>query len=205
MAPTFDGKPITVFTNNAFDCEVSPGTPDVSKGAAESITVDADVSGSPTWALLKFIIPPEADTVKQATLSLFPSSGSDATISAYRMLTPWDDSYTWSSFGANGIALDDVIASSTPSFTITAPASGQALSIDVTLDVEGWIAGDAIDNQGWVFVSDSTDDFVFNSANNINNAPSLSIIGPLPQPSPAPVATFDFQCSFFFSSKTVIC
>ena len=197
MAPTVPVD-ANVYTFNApyavFDTEVSPGFPDTPLGSATTVHVDADQNGAPTWGLLKFSLADFAD-ISSATLSLYTTSSSDGTISAYRILVPWlEAEATWNSFGTNGITLDDVVAASTPSFTITAPAGNTAVEVDVTLDVSAWIAEPADRNQGWVFVSDSTDDWNFAPKDDLGSQnPTLTIVGNLPfVATAAPVASFNW-------------
>mgnify|MGYP001804414562 CR=1 FL=1 len=124
-----------------------------------------------------------------ATLRLFTLGGSEGTINASRMLQPWDESSTWNRFGGDGIHAAGVEARSVPSFTIVSPRATSEISFDVTDDVVFWTTGGT--NEGYVFITDSTDAWSFSSSEASNNNPTLDITAicvgtPTVAPTPAP-------------------
>ena len=192
MAPTFADRPPTLVFDGAFDAEINAGSPTGSIGGSNPIvTVDLSSGGFQSMGLLKFDIT-GLSTLRSAELKLTASSGTIGTISAYYMLTPWDEAtVAWQDFGPNGILFDDVIASSTPSFTWTNIGNGDILTADVTQDVQTWFAEPENVNQGWVFVSDSLDDFSWVSADDASNGPpQLNIVGTIPSPTMRPTGQF---------------
>lgn len=157
------------------DTEIRDNLADTPLGSHPSITVDLS-DGGITQGLLKFDLR-NVRIVKSATLNLFTVSSTSGNISAYRMIQSWDQcSSTWDSFkGDFGVQPDGVMAYSKISFQLVAPQSGTLASVDVTADVKSWVSGDASDNQGWVFRTDSKDGWDFLSFESPWGRPTLTI------------------------------
>ncbi|MEO0986308.1 MAG: glycerophosphodiester phosphodiesterase family protein, partial [Cyanobacteria bacterium J06639_14] len=157
----------TSFTvsTDATDNNIFAEFPDTPGGDVTDISVDLDDGGFPTQALLQFndIALPEGVTLESASLTVFTNSASGGTVSAFRMLEAWDDGSTWNSFGGDGVQADGIEASSETSFTIPQPTDETLLTIDVTEDLEFWLANPD-QNFGWVFTNDSGDGWDFNSS-----------------------------------------
>ncbi|MEO1350363.1 MAG: glycerophosphodiester phosphodiesterase family protein [Cyanobacteria bacterium J06635_15] len=161
----FDFVANTAFTvsTDVTDNNILAGDPDTPGGDVVDITVDLDDGGTPTQALLQFndlAGVPDGATLESAFLTVYTNSDSDGTVSAFRMLQAWDDSSTWNSFGGDGVQSDDLEASSVASFTIPQPADETLLNIDVTEDLEFWLANPD-QNFGWAFTNDSGDGWDF--------------------------------------------
>jgi hypothetical protein len=174
-------------TNNyagTTQAELSAAQPNAAFAATNALSVayDADsaISGSQaSQVLIRFAsifgigsnqIPPNA-TIRSAKLLLhtplnvtgtnYTSSGS---FSLHRMLKPWDASATWQSMNA-GVAVDDVEARSTASFTVAPTVDNAPAIFDVTDDVVAFQSGVA--NNGWVvraLVDAGTDVWTFSSS-----------------------------------------
>ncbi|MEM6253561.1 MAG: glycerophosphodiester phosphodiesterase family protein [Cyanobacteria bacterium P01_D01_bin.156] len=152
----------TIVSTDATDNNIVASAPDAPGGDVVDISVDLNDGGAPTNGLLRFnnIVLPEGATLESASLSVYTNSASDGTISAFQMLQAWDDSSTWNSFGGDGIQADGVEAATETSFTLEQPTDETLLNIDVTADVEAWLANPD-SNQGWVFLNDSGDGWDF--------------------------------------------
>ncbi|MEO1480026.1 MAG: DNRLRE domain-containing protein, partial [Bacteroidota bacterium] len=175
MAPTkAPGAQSDLQLRTATDTEIRYDSPSTGIGYQSTITVDQSDGGSETQGLLKFDLRSVAATATGATLSLLTISPTSGTITAYRMIQSWNQQSTWNSFGPNGVVPDDIHAASKASFQIVAPQSGTVLKIDVSADVHLWQAEGGY-NQGWVFISDSTDGWDFTSAQSEVYPPTLTL------------------------------
>ena len=155
-------------TPTAEDTFIWQLNPNTSYGGVTSITVDQNDGGAPTRGLIKFsnLNLGANEQLESATLRINSINPTPGTVSVYRMIDSWTDTSTWSQLNNGNPARENVA-----SFTIPSPPGSGVLEINVTSDVEGWLA-DSSTNQGWIFISDSTDGWDFNSAES-NNPPEL--------------------------------
>ncbi|MGL4513006.1 MAG: Calx-beta domain-containing protein [Lacipirellulaceae bacterium] len=112
---------------------------------------------------------PVGSTINSATLlvQVVNDSNSSMQMSAYRMLTPWDESTaTWDGFGAIGgiQASEDEATSLPPDWVLFDPDTNAenpatAGRFDVTKSLRYWAAGQA--NLGWMLESASTNGWDF--------------------------------------------
>ncbi|KAL7559353.1 hypothetical protein ACA910_009359 [Epithemia clementina (nom. ined.)] len=174
------------------DTEIRSKNANTAYGSISTVTVDKNDKGSTVYGLLKFnSIPsiPVGQVLVSATLQVISVSGSPGPVSGYRVTSAWSESSTWNSLNAPS----GPSRVSTASFTNTnLPASG-VVSIDVTADVQYWIANGASSNQGWLLINSNNQEWVFQSAQG-SNPPTLVITtGPsgaptTPSPTPAPTS-----------------
>ncbi len=170
------------------DTYVSAAAPSTSYASAVGLWVDrdADTPGlvQPRQALLRFedlfgaaAIPANA-IIDSATLTLrtstTPNSHSSATVGLYRLLTPWSESSTWNSLGS-GVAADGREAILAANASFAPVTNGGLLSFDVTESLFAWSSG--APNHGWLFQTEGTDGWRFDSAEAAvaANRPSLSV------------------------------
>lgn len=160
--------PRDAFAQTPVDTLIWASNPNTSYGSATTITVDQDDGGNPTRGLVKFngLSIDAGQALVSATLRINSINPTGGTISAYRMIDPWNESSTWN-FLSNG----NPSRESTASFTIPSPSSGVVLQLDVTSDVQGWLMAPST-NQGWIFINSSTDGWDFSSAES-SNPPEL--------------------------------
>lgn len=133
-------------------------------------------------------------TVKTGT-----ASGDEATstFDFHRMIATWDESVTWNSM-TSGISYDNVEASSTSTGTVTNPANGALVNIDVTADLQYWADNLGSSTRGWAVkpcsnegappVTGCTDGWLFDSSETATaaNRPKLTVTYELiPEPSTA--------------------
>lgn len=159
------------------DTQLSEESPTQSFGSSSVIGVDRG-SGENVQVLLRFNdilsqIPPGA-TILSASLTLqTTNTGNGASL--YRMLTSWSDTSTWNSLGT-GVQVNNVEARSAADVSTGSTNLG-ASSYNVTSSVQAWAAG--ADNNGWVFVSQGSNGWDFQSAQG-STPPQLSITYSLP-------------------------
>jgi hypothetical protein len=175
---------------NTFDTNLRQATPDQNYATENIIWSDANDVGNTnnTQGLLRFDniigtdtnqIPPGA-FIQSAVLEL-PCLGPDAMGDGgriYAMLQPWTDTaVTWSTFGANGIQPDGIVAATTP--TVVAGNASRDPDVqatintyEVTADVQAWVNGSRVNygwailpwatgNNGWGFRSSEWSNFVY--------------------------------------------
>ncbi|KAL7559355.1 hypothetical protein ACA910_009361 [Epithemia clementina (nom. ined.)] len=203
-----------VVAQTPVDTEIRSANPNTSYGTASSITVDASDGGGQTYGLLKFtsLSIGTGQTLTSATLKVNSINYSPGAVRAYRVNEAWSGSSTWNSLGAPG----GLARSTTSSFSASSLPSSGILSFDVTADVQYWLNNPS-NNQGWVFINDSTDGWDFSSAETANppqlvlvtqggstpaptkaptNAPTpapTKAPTPAPVPAPAPLSVFDTE------------
>ena len=73
----------------------------------------------------------------------------------------WNESSTWNSLPAPA-------ASSYPSFTLAAPRKNEWHDVDVTADVNAWLAGEP--NNGWALTIDQADGWTMYSSENAGDS-----------------------------------
>lgn len=115
---------------------------------------------------------PSSANVSSATLllqtgnTLYDGTSPAAVTNFHRLLQPFNGSETYnSSFGGNGVDVDDVEAVALPDFTIGPNeniADGDLVSVDVTASLQAWAGGNA--NQGWVIDQIVDNRWFFSSA-----------------------------------------
>src|SRR6185503_7926645 len=90
---------------------------------------------------------PPGSTIRSATLTVNVNDASDTGAAFHRMLSCWDDTNTWSTFGA-GIQADGIEAVASADFSAVQNTTGILTPApDVTASVAAWSAGAA--NLGW--------------------------------------------------------
>ncbi|TWU27446.1 Calx-beta domain-containing protein [Bythopirellula polymerisocia] len=161
-------------------------SPDVNFGGEVSISPDQQDANGVRQALLQFDgifgngpgqIPLGA-TINSASidLSVVNPSRSGMQMSFYRMLTPWtENTATWNSFGEIGgvQASENEATDLPPDFVLFDPSTG-VKSIDVTLSLQSWSAGQA--NNGWMIESAATDGWDFETSEAAQaNRPKLTV------------------------------
>lgn len=177
------------------DTFVQASDPDAVVGSLSEVQVDQNPPGSlesvvaPSQGLLRFADlfgastgqVPGGAVITSATLTIFTTNVSTGSFSMHRMLSVWDETATWNSFGGDGLTVG-LEAASAPTATFI-PGTLGALTFDVTADVQAW-AGGAV-NAGWSFFTSSTNGWDFTSADSslLAQRPSLSItFTPIPEP-----------------------
>ena len=151
--------------NIGVDTEVRSNYPNTPLGLADRISVDLSDGVNPdgtranTNGLVKFDLT-GLQSVRKVILQIFTVSPTSGTISAHRMIQPWDQTATWNKYGGDGIQNDDVEAQRVPSFQWVAPRFAEYLQADVTNDVKFWLENPD-QNQGYVFLTDSNDGWDF--------------------------------------------
>jgi hypothetical protein len=147
-------------TADTFIAQSAPGT---SFGTAGEIGVDSDDpsgSGLENHMLLRFDgifgaeagrVPPGA-AISRARIEL-QTTNSGAGASVHRMLRPWTESDTWSTFGGDGIqaGIEAVAVADT-----IAAGQGEPVRVDVTQSLAAW-SRDPASNLGWVFLPAGSD------------------------------------------------
>jgi len=121
---------------------------------------------------------PVGATITSATLTLETTNPAGSKINVFRMLTPWSEQSTWSSFG-NGIQNDGIEAAATADTAVTRLRIGST-TIDVSDSVKAWLSGATTAEQandanlGWVFKTASTNGWTFGSSET-STAPILTV------------------------------
>ena len=189
-------------------------------GGTFSVSVDEEVGAligtdaRPSQALLRFDNlfgatlgqqVPQGSQIFSAFLTLNvnnPTSG-DAQVRLFRMLQSWDEgTATWSdprgSAGdgiANGVTPDDVEATAEINSVVTNPGGSGLVNIPLDRDtIQAWASG-ALPNLGWAIISDSGNDWNFNSSDSLDPslAPKLTIL----YTAPSGQGTFGFSDTDF--------
>jgi acid phosphatase len=142
------------------------------------ITVDGDgfgpVADQPSQALIRFDgivgfrpgqIPPNAKIVSAQLVLTTGNNGGAARstddMKLHRMLTPWDDSSTWTSL-VDGVSTDGIEALAEADFSVE-PNVVDAPAIFITTEtVQRWVDGDA--NNGWLLTTRGSNDWTWNSS-----------------------------------------
>ncbi len=123
------------------------------------------------------------------TLNVVNSSSTSAEVEVYRVLQAWEDANSnWldpqgSAGGtvANGFTPDGAEAAAEPDSVVPFPGIGGKVQVPVSQEtLQGWANG-TLDNNGWVFISDSDSSWEFSSAqqfnvDGINLRPELTIL-----------------------------
>ncbi|OQW72729.1 MAG: hypothetical protein BVN35_13800 [Proteobacteria bacterium ST_bin11] len=148
--------------NGTVDTFVNASSRSTSYAVATSLEVD---DGSPNQKniLIRFDnlfgnangqIPP-GSKIESASLQVFVTR-TDALdfVSINQMLVPWSDSSTWNSL-TSGISNNNLEASSTSLFRLSAGGSGNQSFNNLTSSVQAWSNGSP--NYGWVIVTGSSD------------------------------------------------
>ena len=151
-------------TFDAEDTQIWQVNPNTNYGSLRRITVDLEDGGGFAMGLIKFpgLSIPAGSSLVSASLAIHCRNDSPGTVSAYRMLLAWNvDHVTWNTFD-NGVAIDGVQASSTPSFRFVEPPGSGWVTANVTSDVSLWLSG--APNQGWVLRNNLNDGWDFDSA-----------------------------------------
>jgi hypothetical protein len=157
------------------DVALHEGSPDTA--SAEGDTLEADFEpGLQDQSLLRFggleDYLPRGCTFHAAKLVLHGSHASAEGIRLHRMLHPWSEGSTWSSFGGNGVQVNDIEAA-----TAVDAASNSFIeginTLDVTSSVAAWLA-DPSSNHGWVVLGQGNDDAQFGSSEG-SRAPELRV------------------------------
>ena len=124
---------------------------------------------------------PDDAILKQAVLTMVSADATNGIISMHRMLRDWPVTATWSTFGVDGIQLNDVDAALDAD---DSRSSGieflQTIEFDVTESVRIWRT-DPAKNFGWVMVNSSSDGW---------DTPQSEIPSPLTVPE---LGVFDVQ------------
>ena len=97
---------------------------------------------------------PAGSVITAANLYLFTSSNSPGTVAGYRMVTTWDESSNWDTFGGDGLVIGDE-TEATESFSDTNPTDDMYIVFDVTADVQFWRDGGL--NEGWALTNDDSE------------------------------------------------
>lgn len=154
------------------DTELDSGSPDISKGANTSISVDLDDGSGQTNGLIRFDnlfgdgtgqIPTGA-TIHSASLRVYANDTANIgdTITLHRMLTSWGESSTWNSM-SGGISANDVEAASTADATLAnTDTTGFVTFAGLENSIQDWADGES--NFGWAILTDSTDGWDFDSS-----------------------------------------
>ena len=141
-------------------------------GDSPSMRIDGDDGGGPTQGLLKFDLTNVSSTVSKAILRVHTLNPTNGYISAFKMLTPWEEAnVTWAQFGDLGIEVDDL----DPSFSFNGTVFLTTESADVTKDVNSWLSGSS-PNHGWVFANPSMDGWDFATSEAPSDQPSLTLV-----------------------------
>ncbi len=158
-----DGFDTQVVYEGTEDAEIRSQTVNVDSnfGSDPQINIDGSDGGGANHGLFQFKdifgdslgqIPTDA-SITSATLSLFNTGDTGSDISLHRILGAWSESeVTWNNFQLNsnttpGIQADGIEA--TPALQ-TFPGSGIPRELDVTSDLQAWLAGE--ENNGWGLV-----------------------------------------------------
>lgn len=171
------------------DTAIREAAPNQDNGQARSLSIDGSDGGGENHVLMRFEnlsgagsmqIPP-GSIVKSASLTMrFFDPGDDPSL--HRMLKPWQESDTWTSFdsaSSNGVTSNNREASARPDAQIV---GGGPVPVFNTVDlpaktIQDWLDGVA-PNYGWVFIPDGTNgaDFDTSEAVETENRPLLTII-----------------------------
>ena len=172
----------------------SLGGPDANFGSAEFLVTDDDPPGSggnPEFESLTRILVQFPDVFGPASGQILPGSSilsasitlhtlndpfaaTDAALSVHQIASAWDeDTVTWNSFNAGGVAGIDYAASPLSDFNPSLVDA--AFSFDVTAAVSSWSAGGA--NRGVIVINPSDDAALFHSDDhpNQNARPELHV------------------------------
>jgi hypothetical protein len=148
------------------------GTPGLDNSAAQTLVVDGDPDADIRQILLRFDglfasgggPIPAGSTILSATLTVHITNGSLDGARLHRMVVPWPETATWTSFVA-GVQTDGTEAETaydaSGAHNTPLPAF---YDLDVTSSVAAWAGGVA--NHGWVFVTPpaGTDSWQFDSS-----------------------------------------
>ncbi|RIK65961.1 MAG: hypothetical protein DCC65_10990 [Planctomycetota bacterium] len=159
------------------DTFLDEANPALSHAGDTSFTMDADPTDK--QGLLRFggifgsngssQIPP-GSTILSATLRVNVNDASDTGALFHRMLTCWEDTDTWTTFGS-GIQANGVEAVAAADVTAVQNTTG-ILDINVTTSVAAWAAGDV--NLGWALLPGGGSGFGFDSSEGTTK-PRLSV------------------------------
>ncbi len=150
------------------DTEIRASDPDADLGGENSVNVDGLDAGGEVQGLLRFDdligdgpgqLEP-TDDVLSATLTLIVTNNG-AQMSLHRMLQPWAESDSWSTFGGDGIQADGVEAETAADATFTPP--NDPITIDVTDAIRAWQDGTS-ENYGWAILPSGTNGMDFQSS-----------------------------------------
>ncbi|WP_295878871.1 DNRLRE domain-containing protein [uncultured Thiohalocapsa sp.] len=131
--------------------------------AAEELSFDQATSdyGGPgmSHGLIRFdglLASLPADTVVTgAELRFYITSSTNGPVGLHQMLTPWDGTSSWNSFGGDGVQVDDSEAVAAPDESKPNLQGGTYTTFDVTPTVQAWAAGAS--EEGWLILNQSTD------------------------------------------------
>jgi hypothetical protein len=160
---------------SAIDTKLQQASRSAAAGTATTNTIDFG-TGVEVQSLLAFDnlfgegqgqIPIGAK-ITSATLTLRTTNSSAQGGSLYRMLSDWDTTATWNSFG-NGVQTDGWEATFFADLVTGAVGLGDR-AFDVTASLQAWAAAGTTNeaqnaaNQGWLFNAGGTDAWVFSSS-----------------------------------------
>jgi hypothetical protein len=193
---------VVIIANNAPDTSfsfVNGNLPDGDRVSIDNSTSDYNALGvsgrGVSRALLRFddFSLPTGAVVNSATLNFFTKSAQESgssPVRMYEMLTAWDNTSTWNSFG-NGISLDDVEASSTPFVERFNIPDETPISFDATALVQAWADGSSNAAFGIFIRNFSSDGWDIQVASNGGEfAPFLTVDYTAAAPVPVPAAVW---------------
>jgi hypothetical protein len=169
------------------DTWIDASSPNVPHGVDEIAVI-----GELTQGLIKFDDLfsnggiPEGATILSAKLTILTSSQtSEETLSIHRMLVPWTEDATWSTFG-EGVATDNTQATSLGEFQLNTNSFDNKSIFDVTESLRLWQA-DPNQNHGWLMdlsfgVGGWTVWLTSEATSTINLRPQLSVVYSVPEP-----------------------
>lgn len=133
---------------------------------------------------------PDGATIHSAKLTILTGGNSSAdSVSLHRMLAPWSDAATWSTFGS-GVDTDGLEAASAAEFQLIPNVLDANAIFDVTRSLQSWQADPTL-NQGWLLQNATgTDGWVWHTAEaaTLNQRPQLSVVYSVPEPGGLPLA-----------------
>jgi len=171
--------------SGAVDTYVEEASPEEEHGSDGALRIDSDTpggSGNAAQALLRFDaifgsqpgqLPPGIE-IERAWLELETTNTGDGA-AVYRMLEPWGELATWSSFGGDGVQ-PGVETLSVPQSDVD--GSVDSVEIDVTESLAAW-SQEPGSNNGWAFLPLGGDGWQFASADNGGAPPRLVVEYPL--------------------------
>jgi acid phosphatase len=133
---------------------------------------------------------PDGATIHSAKLTILTDSNSSAdSVSLHRMLVPWSDTATWSTFGS-GVDTDGLEAAATAEFQLIPNVLDANAIFDVTGSLLSWQADPTL-NHGWLLQdATGTDGWVWHTAEaaSLGQRPMLSVVYSVPEPVSLPLA-----------------
>ena len=143
---TFSASQVTIIVNtepNTSFSTLNGNIPDGDRVSIDGFTDDYGDEFGVSQGLLRFtdFSIPLGSTINSATLNFYTKSSTDGPVHFYQLLSNWDNTTTWNTFGGDGIT-PGVEAAINPFASESDIADETTLSVDATSLVTNWLTQD---------------------------------------------------------------